>query len=424
MKEIEFSPQLAFAQDVKKKKIPFKTKDGSAYRWAGTHWQCVQINELEREAMAFIAANFPERANERVAASAAATAIMIADVLPNATESLIPTSSGYVRVDADGLTLVKADAKHGLTYVLNCKFDQDALCTMFDSFLEEALPDEDVRSFLQEYAGYTLLGDTRHQIAAWLIGEGGTGKGSVAQIMQALHRHTVALSLDALDGFKLAGLQSASLVCVDETPTRIDEQRLKTLISGDLIQIDRKYRDPLSLRPTAKWIVNGNALPAISDHSTGFWRRFVIFPFNVKPSKVIPLLAETIIENELPGILNWCLEGLQRLLSRGSFPCLPQPMIAAQQTGKQQSNTVAEWVEDDGVEFGIEAKNTRRDVFDCYSQWCRDSNVKALGTQKFWERMRAIFPEIPEDRLANRTMVCGKRRAIVPIYLPPPKPFN
>jgi putative DNA primase/helicase len=419
MKEIEVSPQLAFARDIQKRNVPFKTKDGSGYRWVGTHWQCIQISEFEREAMTFIAANFPERANERVAASAAATAIMMAEALPNATDSLIPTTSGYVLVDAGRLTLVKADPKYGLTYVLNCMFDQCALCSMFDSFLEEALPDKDVRSFLQEYAGYTLLGDTRYQIAAWLIGDGGTGKGSVAQIMQALHRHTVALSLDALDGFKLAGLQSASLVCVDETPTRIDEQRLKTLISGDLIQIDRKYRDPLSLRPTAKWIVNGNALPAISDHSTGFWRRFVIFPFNVKPSQVKPLLAETIIAHELPGILNWCLEGLQRLLSRGSFPSLPQPMIAAQQIGKQQSNTVAEWVDDDGVEFGIEAKNTRKDVFDCYSQWCRDSNVKALGTQKFWERMRVIFPEVSEDRLANRQIVCGKRRAIVPIYLPP-----
>lgn len=408
------SPQLAFALSTS---VAARSKDGSLYRWSETHWQSVPHTALEREALMFVAAKFPRQASEKVASSAAATAILHAKPLPAPTATYIPTLSGYIAVEGLNIRLISHDPAYGITYVLDCPYDPLATCPMFDAFLAEALPEEEVRGFLQEYAGYTLLGDTRHQLAAWLVGEGGTGKGTFAFIMQALHRQAVALSLNALDGFKLAGLQSASLVCVDETPQRIDEQRLKTLISGDTIQIDRKYRDPITLRPTAKWIVNGNALPAISDHSSGFWRRWVIFPFNVRPMVPRPLLAETITSTELAGVLNWCLGGLQRLLQRGAFPAMPAVMQDALRTGRQQSNTVAEWVEDDGIEGGENAQNTRADVYSRYSDWCKQSNCRALSPPKFWERMRAIFPDWVSDRM-ERKIVGGKRCSIVKIHLP------
>jgi putative DNA primase/helicase len=415
----EKSVQLRFAEHVQHQEKQFAVKDGVGYHWEGTHWQSVSNLELEREALQFISQRNPEKAHEKTARSAAATAILNGEELKKANSTLIPTLSGYVSVENQRTTLTPASPDHGINYVLNCDYDPFAQCPKFDEFLEEALPDQEVRAFLQEYAGYTLLGDTRHQLAAWLVGEGGTGKGTFAQIMQALHRQTVALSLDGLDGFKLAGLQSASLVCVDETPQRVDEQRLKTLISGDMIQIDRKYQDPLTLRPTAKWIVNANTLPAISDHSTGFWRRWLIFPFNVKPIKVRPLLGETIIDAELSGVLNWCIAGLQRLLAREHFPELPQIMREAHITGKKQSNSVAAWVEDDGINTAENVKNTRADVYSRYSWWCRESGTKAVSVQKFWERMRDIFPgEVSESRWSGREMVGGKRQAIVGIYLP------
>ena len=89
---------------------------------------------------------------------------------------LIPTQTGTLKFDNDFAISVHPSKKEdGLTYVLDCKYDPAATAPRFDIFLEEALPDADIRSFLQEFAGYTLLGDTRHELAAWLIGEGGTG---------------------------------------------------------------------------------------------------------------------------------------------------------------------------------------------------------------------------------------------------------
>jgi putative DNA primase/helicase len=232
--------------------------------------------------------------------------------------------------------------------------------------------------------------------------------------MQAMHRQTIALQLDALDGFRLASLQSASLVLVDETPARIDEQKIKSLISGDSIQADVKYRDPLTIQPTAKWIVNGNALPAISDHSSGFWRRWLIFPFNVVPTQRIPLLAETIVDTELSGVLNWCVAGLVRLLMREQFPPLPAEMAQAAAEGKQASNNVAEWIEDCGIVTDDKCRNTRRDIYLIYSQWCSESGTRAVSAKKFWERAIAALPDIEFDRTST-----AARTRTVNIPLPP-----
>jgi putative DNA primase/helicase len=223
------------------------------------------------------------------------------------------------------------------------------------------------------------------------------------------------LHLDALDGFHLSGLQSASLVLVDETPTRIDEQRLKTLISGDSLQANIKYRDPLTLRPTAKWIVNGNALPAISDHSTGFWRRWLIFPFTVVPRQIIPLLGETICDKELAGVLNWCIGGLVRLLQRGRFPVLPEEMAQATRDGKQASNNVAEWVVDFGVVTDDNCRNTRRSIYAWYAAWCGESGTKVVSAKKFWDRLEEALPDLKIEREQRG----GERAFWVNIPTPP-----
>ena len=299
--------------------------------------------------------------------------------------------------------------------MIDFEFEPDATAPIFDAFIGHLLPNEEVREFLREYAGYTLLSDVRHEIAAWLIGPGGSGKGTFAHIMQAMHRQTVAMQLDALDGFNLAGLQSASLVLVDETPTRIDEQKIKSLISGDAIKCDIKYRDPVTLMPTAKWIVNGNALPSISDHSTGFWRRWLIFPFSVVPKQRIPLLAESIVDRELSGILNWCAVGLVRLLQRGRFPPLPDEMEQATADGKQASNNVAEWIQDCGIVIDDDCSNTRRHIYSIYSTWCGESGTRAVSAKKFWDRAAVALPGLKSERSSRG----GERDYRVNIPLPP-----
>ena len=68
-----------------------------------------------------------------------------------------------------------------------------------------------------------------------------------------------------------------------------------------------------------------NELPKTNDISNGFYRRFLIAPFNVQipKNRINPNLAKEIISHELPGIMNWVLEGRKRLVRNGKFTDSP-----------------------------------------------------------------------------------------------------
>lgn len=407
------SPQLAFSLKLKKSRIAFRSKDGLMYKWVGSHWQVLHVTEMELCALKFLAIDFPSQCSEKLAASCAATAILAADALPTAGQNskIIPCRNGYLALGT--MEVSPAVPEIGLTYCLNCDYVPDSTSPIFQSFLSEVQPDYDVRNFLQEYVGYTLLSDARHELGIWQIGSGGDGKSTFARVVEAIHQRPVAMKLDALHGFNLSNLLGASLVVVDETPPKINEQSLKTLVSGQLIQIERKYRDAINFRPSAKWIISGNSLPAISDHSIGFWRRWVIVPFNHKPKKVIPLLAEKVIEDELAGVFSWAIDGLKRLLERGHFAELPDVLRDAIKHGKNTTNSVSAWVNERSIETGDQAKNKKEDVYITYNCWCKANGMQPVASTKFWERLRPILPDIYEWRPGG-----VDRSRMVNIYLP------
>lgn len=194
------------------------------------------------------------------------------------------------------------------------------------------LPDPAVRNRVQEYIGYTLLPDARFQLAQIWLGSGANGKGTLANIVQALHERKAAASPSKLDGFHAAIVLGASLIYCDEAPPQDwCEQVMKSMIAGESVPIDRKYMPPITTRVSGKWLILANHIPVVKDQSNGFWRRFDIVPFSVEipASERDPLLADHIIKHELTGVLNWALAGLQRLLARGRFDASPPPAMKA-----------------------------------------------------------------------------------------------
>jgi putative DNA primase/helicase len=412
------SPELRFANSIRNAPDKYRSDGFTLFRWTGTHFYALPDTELEKMAWRFLVETDDKCATPRLAASSARAAILHADPLPESGKNtVIPVKNGYVHISREGEIDVKShDPALGLTYCLSAEFAEGVEATRFGEFLCESMPDSQTLGFLQEFAGYTLLPDCRHEVAAWLIGPGGNGKSTFANVMQALHEKPVSMSLDALDGFKLSGLLGASLVYVDETPRKINEERMKTLISGGSIEIDRKYRDPITIRPTAKWIVSGNALPALSDHSMGFWRRWVIFPFTAKPSSVQPLLAETIVEQELAGVLNWALAGLVRLLERGNFPALSPLMAAAREAGKRETDSVKGWLDDIEPELNekAEAGPSKDIIYQHYHRWALRNGFKSVSSEKFWARIKTQLPGLAEKRIR----ISGKQVRMVGLVHP------
>lgn len=375
------------------------------YQWTGTHWQVVDDEDAEVAAYYWLVANQPDFVSGSHAKQAVRAAVLYLQRVPASTDAVVvPVSNGYVHVEGQDLVLRPADPSLGIRHALRCAYEPSAKAPMFERFLQRALPDEAVRARVQEYIGYTFLSDARFQTAQLWLGEGANGKGVLANIVQALHGNIAAVNLDALEGFKLSVLVGANLIYADEVPrSRINEQLIKSMIAGERVQVDRKYRDPLSIHIRGKWVVCGNHLPAVADHSVGFWRRWDIVPFgaSVPARERDPQLARRIIETELSGVLLWALEGLLRLLARGGFePEPPAAMAKALHDAKADTNSVLAWMDDVGVTIGGDCKATKAEVFQRYRRWCEENALQTLGSTQFWTRLRS----------ANKGLVCERRR--------------
>lgn len=378
------------------------------FQWTGTHWAAVEDAQGERMALKWIASGGHGTVNAANARAAYQTALRWLPMLAEPHEvAVIPVQNGYLHLD-HGLTLQPHDKSLGLRHVLSCKYEPSAPAPKeFNAFLARVVPDAAVQSRIQEYIGYTLLPDTRFQRAQIWLGSGANGKGTLANIVQALHERTAAVQLDGLDGFRMANMIGASLVYCDEAPQRnINEQTMKSLIAGELVQIDRKYRDPISVRINGKWLILANHIPAVTDQSTGFWRRFDIVPFVVEipESERDPMLAKRIMAHELSGVLNWALAGLVRLLARGRFDeTIPLSMRSAVHAARTETNSVQAWVHDIGIELSTTVDTPKVNVYTNYAAWCRENGMAPVASPKFWKRLPDSTGAVMEGRMTTKT---------------------
>lgn len=382
----------------------WRSNRGLLYQWLGTHWIAVEDTEATSAAYHWLVKHQPEHVSPENAVRAVRAALMFLPPLPDTAtlaEVVVPCRNGYVHLPrtGGGLPVLKpADRTLGIQHVLAVDYDPTATSAAhFDKFLARALPWEDVRERVQEYIGYTLLPDTRFQRAQLWLGDGANGKGVLANIVQELHGAVAAVRLDDLAGFKLAGLIGASLVYCDEVPKgRIDEQLIKSLIAGEKVQVERKYENAVSMRIQGKWLVLGNHIPVITDHSTGFWRRWDIVPFGttVPEHERDPLLVEKIVQHELPAVLNWAIEGLQRLLGRNGFSTtLPSPMQVMLHNAKKEANSILAWMQE--VELAVvpggdlPMRKTR--LYASYREWCTANGMQAFSAMKWWQQLERTF---------------------------------
>ncbi|NMF96174.1 phage/plasmid primase, P4 family [Aromatoleum toluolicum] len=370
--------------------------DEVMYRWNGNNWTVLTDKYGEAEVLAWLKEHAPHNVSRSTARNAWGTLKL--DLLcatKKATESgaLIPCQGTYVRVSESGeLTTISPSRELQCSYALSCAYESAAEAPTFARFLEQILPDEELRKRVQEFVGYTLLGDHRYQCAGMWLGSGANGKGVLSNIVQALHQEVAAIQLDNKSRFALSGLHRASLIVADELPpSKLDEGRLKSVTAGEPVFIDIKGETPITTRVRGKLLVLGNNFPAVNDGSDGFWRRWEVIPFQVTipPAQRNPKLAEQIIKTELSGVLNWAIEGLQRLLRRDGFdPVRPEAMNRAIKTAKMVADDVTGWLADRVVSVTGPVTAKKNLVYADYHHWCAANDFAPRAPQGFWLKLK------------------------------------
>lgn len=265
------------------------------------------------------------------------------------------------------------------------KYDPDLVAYDWLEFLDEAIPSAKDRLVLQMYSGLCLTAITEPQKALFLIGEGGTGKGTFVSVLETvLGGLATSSALENIkDGSFLVGnLVSKRMCIIDEIAKHIDWLPFKRVTGEASITVDVKNKTPYTERLTIKLIVLSNVLPLLGEDTTNtsLTRRILFVPFNVKPKVSDPGLKKRLTTPlELSGVLNWMIEGWKMLREQNlRFPDTESNAI--QRQIKERSNHVITFVEECLAKGGEIAAG---DLYEMYREWCQQSGHKSFAKNKF-----------------------------------------
>lgn len=230
-------------------------------------------------------------------------------------------------LDLGTMKLEAHDWNDFFCYVLPYSYDPNADCPLFSRYLDEVMPDKDAQKVLAEFVGY-IFTDLKLEKAAFLYGAGRNGKSVFVEIIEALvgkdnvsHESLSDLCGSVGENHRANIIGKLLNTCSDVSPAASQGDVFKRLVSGEQISAKVLYKDVVTTDNYGRMLFCLNELPETKDHSDGYYRRMLIIPFKVQipKSKVDPMLARHIISSELPGIMNWALEGRKRLVANNRF---------------------------------------------------------------------------------------------------------
>ncbi len=270
---------------------------------------------------------------------------------------------------------------------LHVNYEPKSVAPMWKSFLRQLLDDDDILT-LQEYMGYCLIPTTVAQKALFIIGKGGEGKSVVGEVIQALMKNSMVQGeVHKLQDnrFMLAQLENKLVFYDDDLQSQAlsDTGIFKKLVTASIpLLVERKGEAHYEMLPYARIIASGNkSIEACYDHSDGFYRRLILLQCKEKKPRVDDrLFAKRIINDELEGILNWSIEGLQRLiLNRWEFSISSKSNLLLKEAEEDSNSFLAFMRDDSNFVFDETASVSSRDLYEAYTNWCNDNAFKALA---------------------------------------------
>lgn len=242
------------------------------------------------------------------------------------------------------------------TYVYDWDYDSNATCPTFLSALSDMVFDdrdpaqekEELHNYLQEMIGFCLLRKKPDQKAFFWDGRGGNGKSEFVRVLQKIAGANAALvQISLFTGVEaknsnahqshLMPLRGKSVVIAAEGDDggQLNDGIFKQITGGDEISARAAYSSrSVYFRPELAAVIATNALPTINGEDEAIRRRIhrINFPCRFvhdneleekkrthKFVKVKKADIQQELEDELPGIMTWAVEGAHRVLQNNGI---------------------------------------------------------------------------------------------------------
>lgn len=311
----------------------------------------------------------------------------------------------FVRVVNNKIVDETLNADHRVRWTLPCSWSPKLMegfeGSRWASYLAQTLGESqgDAARALQEFTGACLLGLVkRYHRALMLTGGGSNGKSVFMEIIEALFPKNARATVppqELTHEYNRADLEGKALNVVRELPEAelLDTTKLKALISCEPMRGRKIYGEAFQFTPRCGQLYSANMLPMVRDRTHGFWRRWLVVPFEQEFADAQELpnrpgatladasLANNIITHELGIVAAWALEGGRRLLQQGGYSRLDLSAEAIQDW-REDTDQLTAWVAERVALDRTDEKGPRgyawctlEELHYDYTRWCKPSQT-------------------------------------------------
>lgn len=267
-------------------------------------------------------------------------------------------------------------------------------------FLESIWDDDSERKdALQEWYGYVLSGRLDLDKILMLPGPPRAGKRMIAEVLSCLigKANVAGITLARLsEQFGLQDLTHKPLAVIPDArvgrESRVAVERLLSISGEDTLNIERKHREDWVGQLPTRLMMLTNELPNFRDASGALPNRFLVLELTKSWLNREDRTLLNRLMGELPAILNWALDGLERLNDNGHFTEPQSSKDSVISLIDIASPTAAfrrerlSWDPGSGVELSVP------DLWAAWKAWCDENGHRPGNRQQLGKDLRAVIP--------------------------------
>ena len=260
--------------------------------------------------------------------------------------------------------------------------------------------DQDLIQYAQEISGLMAIGKVYVEALVIAYGDGRNGKSTYwNSIARVLGTYCGGISADALTANckrnirpEMAELKGKRMVIAAEMEegVRLSTSVLKQICSTDEVGGEKKYKAPFQFVPSHTIVLYTNHLPRVGASDEGTWRRLIVIPFTAQftGKSEVKNYTDYLVEKAGPAILQWIIEGAQRVIEKDYHLDPPQCVREAIEKYRGQNDWLHHFL-DDCCELAPGFQEKSGELYGAYRAYCQQMNEYTRSTSDFYAALES-----------------------------------
>lgn len=301
------------------------------------------------------------------------------------------------------------------TIQINANYNPNAHSDTADEFFHNVTCGDDAcKQLLFESIGYAMLKTVELAKSFMVTGTGRNGKSTFFDLITAIlgEKNCAALAPHALsNNFRSSTLvgKLASIAADISGKPLSDTDTLKNIAAGDRVQVEKKFKDAVEDRLFSTLFFACNKIPKTPDTSPGFYRRWVIIPFNADLTKIknvegFAFKKALLSQESIDYVAYKSVQAIYNLFNTTKEFIEPLSVKLMKEAYMIANSSVLSWFKETYVhnhmnptleERAVAIEKIRSkplgSVYGNYTEWCRETNKQALSRPNFEEEVKLQF---------------------------------